>query len=59
MGFTGRLISVNDREGDAWGSLTDALHNGHELLTRAAQDRRLVGGGTLYHHLRQNPGLPT
>ncbi len=55
VGFTGRLISVNDREGDAWGSLTDALDNGHELLTRAAQDRRLVGGGTLYRHLRQTP----
>lgn len=58
-GFTGRLISVNDREGDAWASLADAITQGHELLTRAAQDRRLVGGGTLYRHLRRRPQAAT
>lgn len=54
-GFEGRLISVNDREGDAWCSLADAVERRHELLTRATQDRRLRDGGTLRGHLRRRP----
>lgn len=55
LGFTGRLISLNDREGDAWVSLTDAVEHGHELLTRAAQNRRLTSGPMLYDDLHHRP----
>jgi hypothetical protein len=42
-GFVGRIVSVNDREGDAWNSLHDAVTKPHELITRATQNRALVG----------------
>jgi hypothetical protein len=56
-GYAGRIISINDREGDAWWSLAAAVADGHELITRATQDRRLVGPGppTLRRALRATP----
>lgn len=51
-GFVGRIISINDREGDAWNSLFDAVTKPHELITRATQNRALVG-----HRLKLRPFL--
>lgn len=54
-GFKGRLISINDREGDAWVSLCDAVAGRHELLTRCTQNRRLQDGGKLFPRLHARP----
>lgn len=54
-GFKGRLISINDREGDAWVSLADADTHDHELLTRCTQNRRLQDGGKLFTRLHACP----
>lgn len=40
--FKGQIIHINDAEGDAWNSLSAAQQDGHQLLTRATHDRRIV-----------------
>jgi hypothetical protein len=42
-GFRGRIISINDREGDAWGALSTSLARKDELIVRANQNRCVVG----------------
>lgn len=58
QGFTGRIVSINDREGDNWPSLFLAHHHGHELLSRACQDRLLEHEEmSLKQLLRQQPPI--
>lgn len=55
-GFAGRIISLNDREGDNWTSLWRAVHEDRELITRATLNRDLEHGeGTLKAFLRSQP----
>lgn len=42
MGFTGKVISINDREGDAWSSLTDIVENSRKAIVRSCQDRKIT-----------------
>jgi len=58
QGFLGRLVSLNDREGDTWSSLVVAKQRGHELVSRACQDRCLEHEEvTLRPFLRQQPPI--
>jgi hypothetical protein len=41
IGFTGEIISINDREGDAWSSLTDISENFRKAIVRSCQDRKI------------------
>jgi hypothetical protein len=41
LGFKGRIISINDREGDAWSSLSDAIDNHREIIVRSSQNRKI------------------
>lgn len=54
-GFRGRIISLNDREGDAWVSWSEARSAHQELIARCTQNRRLVGGGKLFSSLHAQP----
>lgn len=57
-GFGGRIVSLNDREGDNWTSLWLALALGHEVISRATQDRCLEHGeGYLKAFLRSQPAV--
>lgn len=58
QGFRGRVVSLNDREGDNWPSLVVARQRGHELVSRACQDRHLAHEElTLKAFLRQQPAI--
>lgn len=55
-GVRGRIISLNDREGDNWTSLWVALAQNHELITRVTQNRALDhGDGKFKAFLRRQP----
>jgi hypothetical protein len=55
-GFRGRIVAVDDREGDNWNSLSEAVECGHEVVTRAEHNRRLLGTGRkLRQHLHRGP----
>jgi hypothetical protein len=41
LGFKGKIISINDSEGDAWSSLTDASENNREIIVRSCQNRKI------------------
>lgn len=55
-GFRGRIISLNDREGDCWSSFWTATEAGHELVSRITQDRQLAHDeGSLKAYVRKQP----
>jgi hypothetical protein len=57
-GFSGRIVSLNDREGDSWASFWVAADEGHELVSRISQDRRLAHDeGFLKAYVRQQPAI--
>ena len=41
IGFEGLIISLNDSEGDAWSSLTDAVEKDRKIIVRSCQNRKL------------------
>jgi hypothetical protein len=54
-GFSGRVVSLNDREGDCWTSLWLARKHHHELITRFTQNRLLEEDTHLKRYLSRQP----
>ncbi len=52
-----RVISVCDRESDIYGYLSYKRRAGQRFVVRAAQDRRLEGGGKLFEVVGEGPVL--
>lgn len=54
-GFKGRVVSLNDREGDCWTSLFLAREHKHELITRFTHNRVIEEDDHLKQYLAHQP----